>query len=107
MTRSSQNRLQRKYETSSDDIVSTYLFAIKIAVVVERELRKRKLVVISAKKLIKYFSHYRLIIDYLQKKFDVERDGTWYLVKRLKKRERREHLSLSPSEIDLINKILL
>ncbi|RLE75967.1 MAG: hypothetical protein DRZ80_01905 [Thermoprotei archaeon] len=93
-------------EDIKDDIAYAYIFAVKLATVIKKRLAEHSPVILSSKKLVKHFSHFRIIMGYLQRIFEMERDGAWYIIKREKRNIRKRRITLSKREIELISELL-
>jgi len=105
--RKNRNMVDRFQEDEIDDeIVKTYMFAVKLTVFINRKLQERTPIIISSKKIVKHFSHFRIILEYLNKYFEMERDGTWYIIKRRKKMIRKKRITLTQKEQALLEELV-
>ena len=92
---------------SGDEVAYTYLFAVKLASVIGHKLLNKRPIVLSLKRLSKYFVHHRLITSYLHKMFKMKRDGSWLIISATKSKSfKLKEMNLSDEEIEIISEIL-
>lgn len=92
---------------SEDEVTYTYLFAVKLASAIGHKLLNKKPVILSLKRLSKYFIHHRLITSYLHKIFEMKRDGSWLIISAIKlKSFKFKETDLTDEEIEMISEIL-
>ncbi len=94
-------------EFINDEVAYTYIFAVKLASVIGQKLLNKRPVVLSLKRLSKYFSHHRLITSYLHRMFRTKRDGSWLIISATKSKSFRfKEMNLSEREIEIISELL-
>ena len=90
-----------------DEVAYTYVFAVKLASVIGSKLLNKRPVVLSLKRLSKYFVHHRLITSYLHRMFKMKRDGSWLIISAMKTKSIKiKETSLSDEEREIISEII-